>query len=351
MPQRSFITVTFSNPMNTSSVTVTIVPFADLFRSWQSGDTHLAMANYSSPFLDCTVYSVQVNGTDKTGSPLVPGPVPNPWSFTTGGCGNPYVMWTNPQDGQTDVPLSGYFTVDFSEVMNESSVTWAFSDAGIGFTFHWMNETLRLEATTPLSDCTLYTLQVTGGTDLSGNPLASGPVPNPWSFTTGCGFPYIVWTDPMDGQVGIPLTSGISVMFNESMNVSSVAWGINPSVSFTWGWFLSDTLLNLTPAAPLSPCTTYTITIWGEDLDGLALGPGPVPNPWSFTTGCPGPYIVSTSPASGEANVAVTAPIVSGMCSSPGAAVRSAALRGASVPAKSTVFAVIWEIPPPLPIA
>src|SRR5437867_10297633 len=46
---------------------------------------------------------------------------------------------------------------------------------------------------------------------------------------------------------------------------------------------------------------------------------------------------------------AVTAPIVSGMCSNPGAAARSLGLSGASDPAKSTVFAVIAWIPAPLP--
>src|SRR6266540_2980223 len=47
---------------------------------------------------------------------------------------------------------------------------------------------------------------------------------------------------------------------------------------------------------------------------------------------------------------AVTAPIVSGIWSSPGAAARSLGLSGASDPAKSTVFAVIAWIPAPLPI-
>src|SRR2546427_13088760 len=47
---------------------------------------------------------------------------------------------------------------------------------------------------------------------------------------------------------------------------------------------------------------------------------------------------------------AVTAPIVSGTCSNPGAAARSLGLSGASDPAKSTVFAVIAWIPAPLPI-
>src|SRR6267143_1886872 len=47
---------------------------------------------------------------------------------------------------------------------------------------------------------------------------------------------------------------------------------------------------------------------------------------------------------------AVTEPMVSGMCKSPGAAARSLALSGASLAAKSTVLAVICVITPRLPI-
>src|SRR3989304_4029019 len=50
--ESSFIIVTFSNPMNTSTVTVTIAPFVDIFRSWQLAATRPGMANYSSPFLN-----------------------------------------------------------------------------------------------------------------------------------------------------------------------------------------------------------------------------------------------------------------------------------------------------------
>ena len=45
----------------------------------------------------------------------------------------------------------------------------------------------------------------------------------------------------------------------------------------------------------------------------------------------------------------VTAPIVSGICSALGRFVASVALKGASEPAKSTVFSVNALIPPPLP--
>ena len=51
----------------------------------------------------------------------------------------------------------------------------------------------------------------------------------------------------------------------------------------------------------------------------------------------------------GRLYAAVTAPIVSGMWRRPGARDRSVAFNGASLAPKSTVFAVIWEMPAPLP--
>jgi len=307
--QRSFIIVTFSNPMNTSSVTVTIAPFVDLFRSWQLADTRLVMANYSSPFLDCTVYTIQIAGTDTNGSALVPGPVPNPWSFTTAGCGNPYIVSTLPADGEMLVPVWVSIYIDFSEVMNEPSVTWAFSDPRIAFSSSWLNETLLLQVTTPLAACSLYTMGITGGVDLSGLPLVPGPAPNPWSFTTDCGYPRITWTDPSDGERYVPVDYAITVEFSEAMDAPTVTWTLSPAISLVGNWTANDTLV-LTHATPFADCTAYTIAIQGQDLGGNPLVPGTVPNPWTFTTSCGEPYIVATSPADGATGVALDAPIV-----------------------------------------
>ena len=52
----------------------------------------------------------------------------------------------------------------------------------------------------------------------------------------------------------------------------------------------------------------------------------------------------------GKLQAIVTAPIVSGMCNALGTLAWSVALNGASEAPKSTVFACIAEIPPPLPI-
>jgi len=42
----------------------------------------------------------------------------------------------------------------------------------------------------------------------------------------------------------------------------------------------------LTHANPFDYCQTYTVTIAADDLAGLPLAAGPVPNPWQFSTPC-----------------------------------------------------------------
>src|SRR5207245_5172668 len=58
-----------------------------------------------------------------------------------------------------------------------------------------------------------------------------------------------------------------------------------------------NTAPTMSHASPFAQCTQYTITVAGNDLQGLPLVAGPVPNPWSFTAICP---------LTGPANLTVT---------------------------------------------
>jgi hypothetical protein len=136
-------------------------------------------------------------------------------------------------------------------------------------------------------------------------------VPNPWRFSTPCGAPKILETTPADGDYNVPVDTDIVVRFNEPMDASSVAWTITGGVALTGTWDGSESVLTLSHDAPFESCTGYTARIpSGKDKAGLPLIPGPVPNPWSFTTACPNPYIVETNPADGAMWVSVYAPIV-----------------------------------------
>jgi hypothetical protein len=79
VPGAATLSVGFTEPMNTGSVTVTLAPSADLGPpSWSAGDT---VVTYTppTPLALGTNYAVTVIGSDVAGNPL---PVSG-WSFST----------------------------------------------------------------------------------------------------------------------------------------------------------------------------------------------------------------------------------------------------------------------------
>ena len=134
------------------------------------------------------------------------------------------------------------------------------------------NETvLFLNHSNPLSQCNWYIIWITYGEDKDGNPLVPGPVPNPWNFTTGA-YPYVLWTNPVDGSVGILLDAPIEIGFSQSMNQSSFNWTINPDPG---GWsvnWVDNATVVLSHSNPFDPSTTYVFTIlYIEDIYGMPL--------------------------------------------------------------------------------
>ncbi|MGD8625895.1 MAG: Ig-like domain-containing protein, partial [Anaerolineae bacterium] len=101
--------------------------------------------------------------------------------------------------------------------------------------------------------------------------------------------PMILVTDPADGSSSVPITASLVVTFNEPLIAGSLAYTITPPVSDTLvAWNTAGTVLTLSHGG-LAYSQTYTVTVAAHDLEGLALVPGPVPNPWSFTTGAAPP--------------------------------------------------------------
>ena len=76
------IVVSFSEPMNRTSVNWSVSPGASFTSDWTDDDKTLTLV-HTSPFGRSTTYAVAVSGEDRNGEGLGPGPAPNPWSFTT----------------------------------------------------------------------------------------------------------------------------------------------------------------------------------------------------------------------------------------------------------------------------
>src|SRR5207247_2087128 len=205
------VVVAFSEPMNTTTVTLTSSPVLAFTFTWSNGNRTLT-ASHTTPFADCTPYTIQVGGRDTTGDPLIAGPVPNPWTFTTG-CLAPVITNTNPANAAVDIALGAPVFLNFSRSMNTPTVPANAATAvdpaapivvtfsrgmdtttvtagfvpGAGVNSAWTagDTVLTLTPSPALQTCTQYTVTINGNSK-EGKPLAAGPVPNPWSFTTTC---------------------------------------------------------------------------------------------------------------------------------------------------------------------
>jgi hypothetical protein len=301
VPLSTPIYVNFSKTMDTSTVTVTPTPPIALTPTWTDSDKRLMLTHANFP--GCTPYEIKVEGKDLAGNDLIPGPFPssppNPWSFMTL-CANPFIIGTAPDNGTTNVSIDKIILIAFSEQMITSSVEWTIDPAVAEFPPVWNFDTVLNIDHVPFEECTRYTVHVTKGRNTAGFDLVPGPVPNPFVFNTICESPYIVSTDPADGQGLVQITQDIIVNFSEAMNTTSVLFVLTPNVTgMTQQWSNGDMTLTVTHTADFQECTQYEAFVDGTGADGRNLlipGPG-VSNPWNFTTWCPGFYIVSTDPA------------------------------------------------------
>ena len=311
VPLNASIFVKFSKEMNTSSVIIITSPDPGGYGLvWSEGNTLLEVLH--NPWPENITLAFEVEGKDLDGNWLVPGPVPNPWSFTTT-FDYPQILSVEPPPG-AGIDSHQCFTVYFSEPMDPSSVIVTIMPfVAIILTWNSNYTELTICPEPQWDECTIYTVNIEGN-DMAGNPLfGPGPVPLPFRFTTTCDNPHIVETDPLNGSLDILLSHPISVRFSEPMNTASVYWTVWPDPG-GWDapkWYENDTLMVLNHSNMFSPCTTHGAEVSSaQDKAGNPLVPGPVPNPWSFTTVSFCPYIILTDPANNQTNVSVWESIV-----------------------------------------
>jgi hypothetical protein len=96
--------------------------------------------------------------------------------------------------------------------------------------------------------------------------------------------PVIESTYPADGATGVPVTASLVITFSEPMITATLHYTVTPDPGdWVEGWNDDATAVTL-GHGNLAYSQTYTVTVAARDPDGLPLVPGPVPNPWSFTT-------------------------------------------------------------------
>ena len=194
-----------------------------------SGAVTYAVASFAATFTPAsnlatsTTYTVTIKGVtgvkNLAGKPMAANYT---WSFTTGTAADntaPEVSLTNPVDTAGTVPTNKTISATFTEAMDPLTIATAHFTLMDGITS--VTGTVaydvpsKIATFTPVSFLkpnTTYTAEITtGATDLAGNALVSGLVPNPWTFTTAAGpGPAIVINLGLAAPFAIAATAGVT---------------------------------------------------------------------------------------------------------------------------------------------
>ena len=307
------VIVYFNKQIDTATFAWNIVPDPG---GWDAGTWTMTVETddtvtltHSNPFVESTNYCVTVTSADDmfTNS-LVPGPVPNPWCFDTE-LVPPLVVNTYPADTATGVPIDTRVHVNYSEPMDDPTMGLT-TLPGCGVWTPSMQTTsyyiFTCSGTFAEGDSVLATAT---GDDLQGLPLASPN--NQWTFTIISISPEILSTTPVDTQIDVGLADPIVIVFSEQIDwATAFMYTVVPDPGGRFEtWSMTDDTVTIDHDDFLE-CTTYTVTVTvADDMSGNALVAGAVPNPWSFTTICSNPYILSTDPADLDIDVPLPYPI------------------------------------------
>ena len=279
----SDVVVTFSKAMNTASVTVTGFTFDGSV--WSGGNTILTLT-HTAAFAVGATYTITVTGSDTLGNPLIPGPVPNPWSFTANR--PPAVAISSPAAG---LDWTGGSAHDVAWTMGPDDLTptnqlvvWLnyTSSSGSGAIASLLSNRPSPDTYTWNVPGTINAINVVVCIDVADT---SGDVGNGCSaqFQVDSTRPTVSSATPTGTNVAG--TSTIVITFSEAMGRAATvaAITISPAVTNTSAWTVGDTVLTITPTAALAP-GTYTVTIGTGARDASAPGNTLATQyPWSFT--------------------------------------------------------------------
>jgi Ice-binding-like/Bacterial Ig-like domain len=320
VPINQKITATFNEPMNAATIlaplTFTVKPF--LGGPNVPGTVTYDAASDTAIFTPTANLSVTTKFTatittaaqDPAGKALANDYV---WTFMTGLVANataPTVILTNPINLATNVPLNQKIAAIFSEAMDPATITAPLTftvKPTLGgpnvtgtVTYNAASDTAIFSPTANLSASTQYTATISNAAkDLSGNALIAGPVPNPWTFTTGTlansAGPTITLEFPANLATLVPIDTTVSATFSAPMDPATIntttflvtVTADGTPVTGTVTYNVASQVATFTPLLNLAINTQYTATVSpaAQDLSGNALVPGMVPNPWTFTTG------------------------------------------------------------------
>jgi parallel beta-helix repeat protein len=307
------IVVTFSERMNTSSVTFTIKPNPGGWSTyWSNGDRTVTYTH--NDFIGQTSYIFQITAAkDTSGNTLNPS-VKNPWSFKTIDTTQPVITATSPKDQTFGVHTDAEVKITFSEEMNNATVSYVCNPNPGGWSVNWNKGNTEATFSHNLfNQNTNYTFRITTAQDLAGNYLAAGSVPNPFWFTTlDFDPPKIISAMPVNNSNYVELDAKVIVKFNERMDTASVAYTCTPDPGgWSEAWSADSTRVTYSHNL-FNSSTNYTFQITAaKDASGNDFIKGNIPHLWKFTTkDAVAPKIASVTPIDSITDVVLNANVV-----------------------------------------
>lgn len=289
------IEVAFSEPVDRASAQAAFEispPIVGAF-SWSATNLTFTPAD-RLPLRTAFEVTIGAGVRDRAGNTMTTRP--GTFEFTT--VGNPIVVNSDPANGEADVALDAPIVVEFSTLMDTSSVEQAMHispDLDVGL--RWSRERLTVVPGAPLAPNRRYSVTIgVGARDQAGTPLER---PFNLSFRTVASGLSTETLMPADGVSGIAVTTPIVIVFDRALDPDSVRGDlltINPplagsldAVAAPGAADLGDArrqILRFQPSGSLDPNTTYQVSLapglLGADGAGLPAGLS-----WSFTTGAP----------------------------------------------------------------
>jgi hypothetical protein len=233
-----------------------------------------------------------------------------------------------PLNGATNVPSNSVVIIQYSEPINAQTVSPTYNylfDSSIGqniaatLTVSANGLTATLAPTGPLPVGTVIYVYSSQAQDLSGN-VQAGINSVQSSFTTSYNVdttvPQVIGTNPANGATAVPTNTVVDLYFNEPVNPATLSQVTlnegGSTVATTQALSNGNQTLSLTPASPLLPSASYTITAIGvKDTAGNQLA-GTLTS--AFTSGLTidliGPTVTGFNPATGSTGVGLNVPLI-----------------------------------------
>lgn len=221
------------------------------------------------------------------------------YSFTTGTNASPtapQVSAVSPATGLTGVPIDAQVMVQFNEPVDADSLSGITLIANsvsvpLSLTLSNGNQTLAIQPTQALTVNAIYTLSISGVSDISGTTSSALYTS---TFTTSgeasVATPTVTAVTPTNGATGVLTTTTVQVQFSNPMNAISLTpqtitlnvYG-GAAVPGTVTVNSAGTIVTFTPTGALATSTTYVTTIGSGAID--LTGRSTTSVQYTFTTG------------------------------------------------------------------